>query len=117
MTKILLISSIFISLGAAVLGFLNRDRLLEARSEVDVVQSQLTLTDQQLEAAIGELEAQKKKSVNLGVRKKKSRRNWVKPAGSGTKPRKNSPPPNSKPKTWNQTAKPRTPESGNWRRR
>jgi uncharacterized protein (DUF3084 family) len=71
MTKILLISCIFISLGAAVLGFLNRGRLLEARSEVDVVQSQLTLTDQQLEAARGELEAQKKEVSQLGGEKEK----------------------------------------------
>ena len=71
MTKILLISCVLVSLGTAVLGFLNRGNLLDARSEVDGVQGQLTSANQQLEAAKGELEEQKKEVSQLGGDKEK----------------------------------------------
>jgi len=59
MTKILLIASIVLSLGAAALGFLNRGKLMDARTEVESVASKVALTEKQLEAASKDLEAKK----------------------------------------------------------
>jgi chromosome segregation ATPase len=59
MTKIFLIASIVLSLGAAGLGFLNRDKLKTTKDELENAASKVTLTDKQLESLTKDLEAKK----------------------------------------------------------
>jgi septal ring factor EnvC (AmiA/AmiB activator) len=59
MTKILLIASIVLSLGAAGLGFLNRDKLETTKDELENAASKVALTDKQLESLTKDLEAKK----------------------------------------------------------
>ena len=69
MTKPLLIACILLSIGAAVLGFLNRGTLLNTRAELESTTGQLTSTRQQLETTTGELEEKKKEITKLGSEK------------------------------------------------
>ena len=69
MTKILLIACIFVSMGAAVLGFLNRGKLLDTRGELEGIQGQLASTNQQLEATKSELGQKKEEVTKLGGEK------------------------------------------------
>ena len=71
MTKPLLIACILLSVGAAVLGFLNRGKLLETRGELENTQGELTATNQQLDATKGELEKKKEEVTQLGSEKDK----------------------------------------------
>lgn len=71
MIKPLLISCIVLSLGAATLGFLNRGKLTEVRSELEAAAGQLALTNKQLEATKGELESKKEEVTQLGGEKDK----------------------------------------------
>jgi len=59
MTKILLIASIALSMGAAALGYLNRDKLINAQTEVENAAAKLAMTEKQLESAAKEIEAKK----------------------------------------------------------
>jgi myosin heavy subunit len=69
MTKPLLIACILLSIGAAVLGFLNRGTLLNTRAELESTTGQLTSTRQQVETTTGELEEKKKEITKLGSEK------------------------------------------------
>jgi uncharacterized protein (DUF3084 family) len=69
MTKPLLIVCILLSMGAAVLGFLNRGKLLDTRAELESTNSQLASTRQQLETTKGELEEKKQEVTKLGSEK------------------------------------------------
>ena len=69
MTKPLLIVCILLSMGAAVLGFLNRGKLLDTRAELENTTGQLTSTLQQLKTTQGELEEKKQEITKLGSEK------------------------------------------------
>lgn len=69
MTKPLLAVCIALSLGAAVLGFLNRGKLTDAVSELENKSAQLVSTQQGLEAANKELEAKKEEIAGLNSEK------------------------------------------------
>jgi len=69
MTKPLLIACILLSLGAAVLGFLNRGNLLATRDELEGTKTRLSSTNQQLESTKGELEQKKEEITKLGSEK------------------------------------------------
>jgi uncharacterized protein (DUF3084 family) len=71
MIKPLLIACIVLSLGAAVIGFINRGTLLEARSAMENTEGQLNSLNQQLDAAKGELEKKKEEVTQLGSEKDK----------------------------------------------
>lgn len=71
MTKPLLIACILLSLGAAVLGFLNRGKLVEKTAELENTQGQLASANQQLDATRGELEKKKEEVTQLGSEKDK----------------------------------------------
>jgi cell division protein FtsL len=69
MTKILLIAAIVFSLGAAVLGFLNRGTLVTTQEELDNTNTQLASTRQQLEAAQKDNEEKKQQITDLSSEK------------------------------------------------
>jgi len=69
MTKILLIASIVLSLGAAALGFLNRGKLMDARMEVENSASQIAATQKQLESVTKDIEAKKTEITGLSSEK------------------------------------------------
>jgi len=69
MTKPLLIACIILSLGAAVLGFLNRGKLVAATDDLENASSQLTSTRQELQATKTELEEKKQQITSLGSEK------------------------------------------------
>jgi myosin heavy subunit len=69
MTKILLIAAIVFSLGAAVLGFLNRGTLIETRTELDGTNSQLANTRQELDTTQKDLEEKKQEITSLASEK------------------------------------------------
>jgi len=69
MTKVLLIACIFLSMGAAVLGFLNRGKLLNARGELEGFQGQIASANQQLDATKSELGQKKEEVTKLGGEK------------------------------------------------
>jgi len=71
MTKALLAACIAISLGAAVLGFLNRGKLMDTRTELDNKSAQLATTQQQLEAANKDIEGKKTEIAGLNSEKEK----------------------------------------------
>jgi uncharacterized protein (DUF3084 family) len=71
MTKPLLIACIVLSLGSAVLGFLNRGNLLETRGELENTQGQLTSANRQLDTTKGELGKKKEEVTQLGSEKDK----------------------------------------------
>jgi regulator of replication initiation timing len=71
MIKPLLITCIVLSLGAAALGFLNRGKLTEVRSELEAATGQLALTNKQLEGTKGELESKKEEVTQLAGEKDK----------------------------------------------
>lgn len=71
MTKALLAVCIALSLGAAVLGFLNRGKLVDTRMELDNKSAQLTSTEQRLEAANKDIEGKKTEIANLNSEKEK----------------------------------------------
>jgi len=66
MTKILLIASIALSMGAAALGYLNRDKLKNAQLEVENATSTLATTQEKLQSAAKELETTK---ISIGTEK------------------------------------------------
>jgi vacuolar-type H+-ATPase subunit I/STV1 len=66
MTKPLLIACILLSLGAAVLGFLNRGTLLATRGELEGAKTQLAKTEGDLDTTKSELEAKKEEVTKLG---------------------------------------------------
>lgn len=69
MTKPFLLACILLSMGAAVLGFLNRGKLQDTRAELENTAGQLTSTRQQLETSTGELEGKKQEVTKLGSEK------------------------------------------------
>lgn len=69
MTKPLLIVCILFSLGAAVLGFLNRGKLLDTRAELENTSGQLASTQKQLETTQGELNTKKEEVTKLSSEK------------------------------------------------
>lgn len=69
MTKILLIAAIVFSLGAAVLGFLNRGTLVTAQEELDNTNTKLANTEQKLEAAQKDSEEKKQQITDLSSEK------------------------------------------------
>lgn len=69
MTKPLLAVCIALSLGAAVLGFLNRGKLVDTRTELENKSAQLVSTQQSLEAANKDLEAKKTEIASLNSEK------------------------------------------------
>ena len=69
MTKALLAACIAISLGAAVLGFLNRGKLMDTRAELENKSAQLATTQQQLEAANKDIEGKKEEIAKLSSEK------------------------------------------------
>lgn len=69
MTKILLIAAIVFSLGAAVLGFLNRGTLVTAQEELDNTNTKLANTGQKLEAAQKDSEEKKQQITDLSSEK------------------------------------------------
>ncbi|MEX1044998.1 MAG: hypothetical protein WEC73_02615 [Chthoniobacterales bacterium] len=69
MTKIFLLVAIVFSLGAAVLGFLNRGTLVETRTELDTTNSKLTSTQQELGAAQKDIEEKKQEITSLASEK------------------------------------------------
>jgi len=69
MTKPLLIACIILSLGAAVLGFLNRGKLVETSADLDNTSSQLNSTRQELQTTKAELEEKKQEITSLGSEK------------------------------------------------
>jgi predicted nucleic acid-binding Zn-ribbon protein len=71
MTKALLAVCIALSLGAAVLGFLNRGKLSDTRMELDNKSSQLISTQSQLEAANKDIEGKKTEIAGLSSEKEK----------------------------------------------
>lgn len=66
MTKPLLIVCILLSLGAALLGYLNRDELLRTRDNLQTTQATLDSTSNELKTTQGELEEKKKEVTKLG---------------------------------------------------
>jgi regulator of replication initiation timing len=71
MIKPLLIACIVLSLGAAALGFLNRGKLTEVRSELEAATGQLALANKQLEGTKSELESKKEEVTQLAGEKDK----------------------------------------------
>jgi predicted nucleic acid-binding Zn-ribbon protein len=69
MTKILLIAAIIFSLGAGVLGFLNRGSLIDTRTDLQNTESQLASVRQELGAAQQDIEGQKKDITDLSSEK------------------------------------------------
>jgi cell shape-determining protein MreC len=69
MTKLLLVAAIIFSIGSAVLGFLNRGTLAEAREERDAAGSQLANIRQQLEALQKDAEEKKQQLADLSSEK------------------------------------------------
>jgi peptidoglycan hydrolase CwlO-like protein len=69
MTKALLAACIAISLGAAVLGFLNRGKLMDTRTELESKSALLATTQQQLEAANKDIEGKKAEIAKLSSEK------------------------------------------------
>jgi len=69
MTKPLLIACILLSLGAAVLGFLNRGTLLTTRGELEGTKSQLASTKGELDSTKSELDQKKEEVTKLGSEK------------------------------------------------
>jgi cell shape-determining protein MreC len=69
MTKALLAACIAICLGAAVLGFLNRGKLMDTRAELESKTSQLATTQQQLAEANKDIEGKKEEIANLNSEK------------------------------------------------
>jgi uncharacterized protein (DUF3084 family) len=69
MTKALLAVCIAVSLGAAVLGFLNRGKLMDTRAELENKSAQLATTQQQLEAANKDIEGKKEEIAKLSSEK------------------------------------------------
>ena len=69
MTKPLLIVCILVSLGAAVLGFLNRGTLLDTRAELENTSGQLASTQKTLETTQGELNTKKEEVTKLSSEK------------------------------------------------
>jgi len=69
MTKALLAVCIAVSLGAAVLGFLNRGKLMDTRAELEAKSAQLATTQQQLEAANKDIESKKEEIAKLNSEK------------------------------------------------
>jgi uncharacterized protein (DUF3084 family) len=65
MTKALLAVCVALSLGAAVLGFLNRGTLTATRDELDNKSAQLATTQKQLEAANKDIEGKKEEIATL----------------------------------------------------
>lgn len=71
MIKALLAVCIALSLGAAVLGFLNRGKLIDTRTELANKSAQLATTQQQLEAANKDIEGKKAEIASLNSEKEK----------------------------------------------
>jgi len=71
MTKALLAACAVLSLGAAVLGFLNRGKLVDTRAELENKSAQLATTQQQLEAANKDIEGKKTEIAGLNSDKEK----------------------------------------------
>ena len=69
MTKALLLVCILLSLGAAVLGYLNRDELLRTRDNLQNTQTTLDNTNNRLKTTEGELEEKKQEVTKLGSEK------------------------------------------------
>lgn len=69
MTKALLAVCVAVSLGATVLGFLNRGKLMDTRTELENKSAQLATTQQQLEAANKDIEAKKEEIAKLSSEK------------------------------------------------
>jgi hypothetical protein len=69
MTKILLIAATVFSLGAAALGFLNRGKLADTRSELENAASLLSDTKQELGAAQKLIEEKKQEATSLSSEK------------------------------------------------
>ncbi len=69
MTKPLLIATIVFSIGAAALGFLNRGKLMEVRTELETTNSELTGTRQALDTAKKDIETQKEQITSLSSEK------------------------------------------------
>lgn len=69
MTKALLAICIAVSLGAAVLGYLNRGKLMDTRAELENKSAQLATTQQQLEAANKDIEGKKEEIAKLSSEK------------------------------------------------
>ncbi|MBU3664971.1 MAG: hypothetical protein FGM15_03715 [Chthoniobacterales bacterium] len=71
MTKPLLIVSIILSLGAAVLGYMNRDKMVAARTQLADVESQLQARTQELGATKKEAEGKNQQITALTGEKEK----------------------------------------------
>lgn len=69
MTKILLIAAIVFSLGAGILGFLNRGTLIDTKNTLENTESQLASTRGELNSAQQEIETQKQEITNLNSEK------------------------------------------------
>ena len=69
MTKPLLIAAIVFSLGAAVLGFLNRGKLIDARAELEGSAAQLASARQETEAVKKEVEGKSQEITALSSEK------------------------------------------------
>ena len=71
MTKALLAACIALSLGAAVLGYLNRSTLLDTRTKLEDTSNQLAGTQKKLEAANKDIEGKKTEIASLNSEKEK----------------------------------------------
>ena len=69
MTKALLAVCIAVSLGAAVLGYLNRDALVATKDELETTKGQLASKQQEADAAKKEVEAKKEELAKLNSEK------------------------------------------------
>lgn len=69
MTKALLAICIAVSLGAAVLGYFNRGKLMDTRAELENKSAQLATTQQQLGAANKDIEGKKEEIAKLSSEK------------------------------------------------
>ena len=69
MTKILLIAATVFSLGAAALGFLNRGKLVDTRTELENTSAQLSSARQEAEVAKKDVEAKKEEINGLNSEK------------------------------------------------
>jgi predicted nucleic acid-binding Zn-ribbon protein len=69
MTKPLLIACILLSMGAVLLGYLNRGKLVETRGELDDTSSQLTTARSEIQTLKGELDERKQEITNLSSEK------------------------------------------------
>jgi len=69
MTKPLLIVCILVSLGAAVLGYLNRGKLVDTRAELESTSGRLASTQKDLETTQGELNTKKEEVTKLSSEK------------------------------------------------